>query len=95
MAGDDLTLGTVRARVFAALSDPGDETAAMVRTHNRSLRALNALMAYEPGGAAEPVEDVIVDLLTDLRHLAKGTASDWDDLMERSLTQFVDEDVED
>lgn len=42
----------------------------------------------------EPVEDIIVSLLADLRHLCKGLAVSLDDLAERSSRHFRAEDVD-
>lgn len=78
----------------------GDGSDALRETNHRAVRAVRALQAYASGpdmgelDRHEPVEDIIVGLLADLRHLCKGLAVSLDDLAERSAVHFLTEDTD-
>jgi hypothetical protein len=91
----DLVEGT--ALMFFLFGDGGD---ALRETNRRAIQAARALQAYASGpdmgelDRHEPVEDIIVGLLADLRHLCKGLAVSLDDLAERSAVHFLAEDAD-
>ncbi|RSM61754.1 hypothetical protein DMB66_23935 [Actinoplanes sp. ATCC 53533] len=78
----------------------GTGNSALRETNRRAVQAARALQAYAsspdmgPLDRHEPVEDVIVSLLTDLRHLCKGLAVSLDDLADRSAVHFLAEDAD-
>lgn len=75
------------------VDNPDGESPEMLKTHAAAVRAVDALKTY-PNNGTEPVPDTIVDLLVDLQHLCKGMDVNFGDLVDRAVTHFEAEDVD-
>jgi hypothetical protein len=78
----------------------GDGSDALRETNHRAVQAVRVLQTYVRSpdmgehDRHESVEDIIVGLLADLRHLCKGLGVSLDDLAERSALHFLAEDAD-
>lgn len=90
----DEGLGQLEAvRATAELDADLEEDPDEARTYRKVARAAQLVQQYGlPGDACDPVDTMMVDLFTDLRHLCAGMSLDFEALVARSADTFTAED---